>query len=47
MDILRLTCIEQGIALTDKPSGVTLMVTGQEFRTIYEKELNHQEASVG
>jgi len=47
MDILRLTCIEQGIALTDKPSGVTLMVAGQEFRTIYEKELNHQEASVG
>ncbi len=47
IDILRLTCIEQGIALTDKPSGVTLMVAGQDFRTIYVKEMDHQEASLG
>lgn len=34
MDILRLTCIENGILVVDKPNGVTLKSTGQEYRII-------------
>ena len=36
MDILRLTCIEHGIALADEPNGVTLTATEQEFRVTYK-----------
>ncbi len=35
MDILRLTCIENGISLTPSPNGVTLRSEGQGFEAIY------------
>lgn len=41
MDILRLTCIENGISLSDTPVGVTLRSSGQHFETIYESVPNH------
>lgn len=31
VDILRLTCIEAGIHLTDQPSGVTIRAHGQDY----------------
>ncbi len=34
MDILRLTCIENEILLSDAPNDVTLKAIGQEFRVI-------------
>ena len=34
VDILRLTCIEAGMRLLDSPNGVTLKVTGQEYRMV-------------
>ena len=34
LDILRLTCIEAGIHLSETPAGVTLKVDGQDYRTI-------------
>ena len=34
LDILRLTCIESGIHLSETPDGVTLKVDGQDYRTI-------------
>jgi len=33
-DILRLTCIEAGIRMNDKPDGVTWMVEGRNYRLI-------------
>lgn len=36
MDILRLTCIESGIALSATPNGVTLKPAGQGFEALYE-----------
>ena len=35
MDILRLTCIENGIAVSNFPCGVTLKATGQDFEAVY------------
>jgi hypothetical protein len=35
MDILRLTCIEDGISLSAAPNGVTLRPAGQGFEAIY------------
>ncbi len=35
MDILRLTCIENGISFTPAPSGVTLRPAGQGFEAVY------------
>ncbi|HLA08507.1 MAG TPA: hypothetical protein VJ022_13755 [Anaerolineales bacterium] len=34
IDILRLTCIETGIRMNDKPDGVTWMVEGRNYRLI-------------
>ncbi len=34
MDILRLTCIENGIAPADSPNGVTLTYKGQDYKAI-------------
>lgn len=34
VDILRLTCIEDGILLLDSPHGVKLRVDGQEYRMV-------------
>jgi len=34
VDILRLTCIEAGIPLSERPKGVTLKVDGQEYRLV-------------
>ena len=34
IDILRLTCIEAGIRMNDKPDGVTWMVEGRNYRLI-------------
>ena len=34
MDIMRLTCIENEILLSDSPQGVTLKAIGQEFQVI-------------
>ena len=31
VDILRLTCMEAGIHLSDKPNGVTIRVHGQDY----------------
>lgn len=36
MDILRLTCIENGIAVTQVPGSVTLVSAGQGFQAIFE-----------
>jgi DNA-binding MarR family transcriptional regulator len=38
IDILRLTCIEAGIRLTESPNGVILKVDGQEYRMITSAE---------
>jgi len=35
MDIMRLTCIENEILLSDSPQGVTLKAIGQEFQVDY------------
>jgi DNA-binding MarR family transcriptional regulator len=35
MDILRLTCIENGIAVSNAPCDVTLKATGQDFEAVY------------
>ena len=32
MDILRLTCIEAGIALHDEPDGMVLKIEGQNYK---------------
>jgi DNA-binding MarR family transcriptional regulator len=34
MDILRLTCIESGIQLMEKPNGVVLQVEGQDYTIV-------------
>jgi len=34
VDILRLTCIEEGINIVDSTEGVVLMVDGQEYRAV-------------
>ena len=34
VDILRLTCIESGIQLLDKPNGVILKVVGQDYKMV-------------
>ena len=34
MDILRLTCIEGGLSLSDKPDGVILKTSGQGFEIV-------------
>ena len=34
VDILRLTCIEDGILLLDSPNGAKLKVDGQEYRVV-------------
>jgi DNA-binding MarR family transcriptional regulator len=36
MDILRLTCIENGIALSPSPNAVTLKSDGRGFETVYK-----------
>ena len=41
MDILRLTCIENGISVSDSPGGVTLRSAGQGFEAVYEARLHH------
>jgi predicted transcriptional regulator len=35
MDILRLTCIEGGLAISDSPVGVTLKGNGQGYKIVY------------
>jgi DNA-binding MarR family transcriptional regulator len=35
MDILRLTCIENGIAVSKSPCAVTLKSSGQDFEAVY------------
>ena len=35
MDILRLTCIENGITVSNSPCGVTLKSSGQDFEAVY------------
>lgn len=35
MDILRLTCIENGVSLSSEPGNVTLRAAGQGFQTVY------------
>lgn len=35
MDILRLTCIENGIAVSQSPCGVTLRTAGQNFEAVH------------
>lgn len=47
MDILRLTCIEHGIALAEKPNGITLKAAGQDFRIAYEAERDQEEVPRG
>ena len=39
IDILRLTCIEAGLILLNRPNGVVLKVDGQDYRTILSAEL--------
>lgn len=34
IDILRLTCIEEGIALDETPDGIILTVAGQDYRVV-------------
>lgn len=34
LDILRLTCIEAGILLSETPEGIVLKIDGQDYRTI-------------
>lgn len=36
MDIMRLTCIENEILLSDAPQGVTLEAVGQDFQVFFE-----------
>lgn len=36
MDIMRLTCIENGIALRSSPGGVAVRTVGQDFEAIYD-----------
>ena len=38
MDILRLTCIEANIALSDSPCGVTLKANGQMYQISYNEQ---------
>jgi DNA-binding MarR family transcriptional regulator len=38
MDILRLTCLEHGIAVRPDPGGVKLVPAGRGFRAIYDAE---------
>ena len=38
MDILRLTCIENGFSLTPSPNDVIVKADGQGFKVIYSKE---------
>ena len=38
IDILRLTCIEAGILLLDRPDGVVLKVSGQDYCLILPEE---------
>ncbi|HZM24954.1 MAG TPA: winged helix-turn-helix transcriptional regulator [Anaerolineales bacterium] len=38
MDILRLTCIENGVVVLDNPKGVILNSTGQDYELIQRKE---------
>lgn len=35
MDILRLTCLEGGLAILDSPQGVTLKASGQDFQIVH------------
>jgi len=35
MDILRLTCIELGISITNKADGVVLISDGQDYKIVY------------
>ena len=38
MDILRLTCIEVGITISDVPCEVAIMASGQEYIALYAQE---------
>ncbi len=38
VDILRLTCIEEGIRVAESATGVTLKVEGQDYKAIWKKE---------
>jgi DNA-binding MarR family transcriptional regulator len=42
MDILRLTCIENGISFSPVPNGVTLKPAGQGFEAIYAPSLGQE-----
>lgn len=42
MDILRLTCIEDGISFSAAPNGVTLKPAGQGFEAIYATPLDRE-----
>lgn len=47
MDILRLTCIENGVNLTDAPSEVTLKPVGQDFQISHDGPTNAAGSSNG
>jgi hypothetical protein len=34
IDILRLTCIEEGMALDEDPDGILLKAAGQDYRVV-------------
>jgi DNA-binding MarR family transcriptional regulator len=38
VDILRLTCIEEGVRITESAANVTLRVEGQEYRVTWKKD---------
>ena len=37
MDILRLTCLEGGLAILDSPQGVALKASGQDFQIVHRE----------
>jgi DNA-binding MarR family transcriptional regulator len=36
MDILRLTCIEEGMALDEDPGGILLRAAGQDYQVVFQ-----------
>ena len=43
MDIMRLTCIENGIQLSAEPGGVAVRAAGQGFEAVYETRANDKQ----
>ena len=42
MDIMRLTCIENGISVRSSPGGVVVKPTGQGFEIVYESSADRE-----